>query len=249
MDKCVKVREREEEILDLVIESYIKESKPIGSSHLCDNHHLPYSSATVRNIMEVLEKKGFLSHTHTSSGRIPTQEGFRRYVGHLKEEDIINDYPVSLDSYSLAISDTEDIVNYTLDVLAKESGYTSLVAISSSSVESGQDERLFFRGARFILEQPEFEDIARLKKLFYILEVKITQLQSLLFSYLDERIKILIGDEIGLEEISDCSLLVSGSKEKSLSFGLLGPIRMDYVKASSCLCAVRNELKKISRGS
>jgi heat-inducible transcriptional repressor len=126
------------------------------------------------------------------------------------------------------------------------SGYASLVAVSESLDEAGGDEKVFFRGARFILEQPEFEDISRLKNLFYTLEVKMTKLQVLLFHCLDEKVKILIGDDIGFEEISDCSLVVSGSRERKISFALalLGPMRMDYIKASTCLYSIKNQLKK-----
>ena len=50
---------------------------------------------------------------------------------------------------------------------------------------------------------------------------------------MDSKIKILIGDDIGFQEISDCSLVVSGVRDKDLSFalGVLGPVRMDYRKA------------------
>jgi heat-inducible transcriptional repressor len=127
-----------------------------------------------------------------------------------------------------------------LDILAENSGYASFLAVS------GKNDRLFFRGARFILEQPEFEDIQRLKNLFYALEVKICQLQDLLFHCFNENVKILIGDEIGFEEISDCSLVVSGSQQKNLSFALalLGPMRMDYTKAASYLCSIKRQLRE-----
>jgi heat-inducible transcriptional repressor len=111
---------------------------------------------------------------------------------------------------------------------------------------SGKDKRVMFKGTRFILEQPEFEDIEKLRSLFYTLEVKIKSLEQLLFNYLDEKIKILIGEETGLKGISDCALLISGSKEKRFTFslGLLGPIRMDYIKAASCLYHIKKEFKR-----
>jgi transcriptional regulator of heat shock response len=241
MVKFIDTREREKEILDLVIKSYIKESRPISSGYLCDKYNLPYSSATVRNIMEVLEKRGFLSHIHTSSGRVPTKKGFKYYVARLKEEDFIKEeYTVTL-QLSYAITDIEGVINRTLDTLAQVSGYTSLVAIS------GRDKKIMFKGTRFILEQPEFGDIERLKNLFYTLEVKIGQLQHLLFNYLDEKVQILIGEETGLQGISDCALLISGSKDKRLTFslGLLGPVRMDYIKAASCLYSIKRQFKRL----
>jgi transcriptional regulator of heat shock response len=241
MVRFVDNREREKEILDLVIQSYIEESKPISSSYLCDRYNLPYSSATVRNIMETLEKKGLLSHIHTSSGRVPTKKGFKYYVDHLKLEDFIEEERAITIKLSYSIADIEEMINYTLDTLAQISGYTSILAIS------GKDGKVLFKGTRFILEQPEFENIERIKNLLYTLEVKINELQNLLFNYLDEKVRILIGDEMGLKGISDCALLISGSKEKRLTFslGLLGPIRMDYVKAASYLYSIKKQLKNI----
>jgi len=241
MVRFIDPREREEEILGLIVESYIKESKPISSAYLCQKCRLNYSSATVRNVMVSLEKQGLLSHIHTSSGRVPTKEGFKHYVERFSEEDISENYQVSLDFYSLPTPGIDEIVNYTLDTLAQTSGYTSLVAIS------GKDEKLFFRGMRFILEQPEFEDIGRLKTIFYALEVRMDEIQRLLFDCIGDKVRILIGDDIGFEEISDCALIASGLRENQLEFalGLLGPMRMNYTKAASCLNSVRRQLKTV----
>jgi transcriptional regulator of heat shock response len=240
MSKVVDTRGRESEILNLVIETYIKESKPISSTHLCEKYNLPYSSATIRNVMETLEKKGFLSHIHTSSGRVPTTKGFKQYVECLKKEEMVKNYPIELELYS-TISDSSQVINSALDVLALKSGYASFLAVS------GEGHKLFFRGARFILEQPEFEDMRRLKSVFYALEVRLNQIQELMLNYFDEQVKILVGDEIGFDEISDCSLVVSGSGEKKVSYSLalLGPMRMDYVRAVSCLQSIKYQLETI----
>ncbi|MDD4954524.1 MAG: hypothetical protein PHP17_00580 [Candidatus Omnitrophica bacterium] len=240
MAKVVDTKERELEILNLVVEAYIKETKPISSTHLCQKYKLPYSSATIRNVMETLEKKGFLSHIHTSSGRVPTTKGFKQYVECLKKEEIVKNYPVELESYN-TIQDNGQIITNALDALAIKSGYASFLAIS------GKDHKLFFRGARFILEQPEFEDMRRLKNVFYALEVKLNQIEELLLNYFDEQVKILVGDEIGFDEISDCSLVVSGSGKAKVSYALalLGPMRMDYVRAVSCLQSIKCQLESV----
>ena len=239
MTKSTDIKEREKEILGLIIDSYIEESKPISSAYICQKYKLNCSSATIRNIMVCLEQKGFLSHIYTSSGRVPTQEGFRRYVEHFDDEEF-EEYSVNLKFYTLPRLSIEDIVNNTLDALVQLSGYTSLMTVSE------KDKKVFFRGMRFMLEQPEFEDVNRLKDIFYALEVKMEALQNLLFDCVGDKIKILIGDDIGFEEISDCSLIISGLREKNLSFAfaLLGPMRMDYNKAASCLSAVKNRFKE-----
>ncbi|MCF7907481.1 MAG: hypothetical protein K9L86_01180 [Candidatus Omnitrophica bacterium] len=241
MVRNIDSQERENEILGLIIESYIEQSKPISSAYLCDNHKLNCSPATIRNVMLSLERKGLISHIHTSSGRVPTKQGFKHYVESLKQEELQKQQPSNLDFHSLPESNIEEAINYSLDSLASLSGYASLIAVS------GQDERFSYRGMRFILEQPEFEDISKLRHIIYALEVRMIDFQHLLFDYIDENIKILIGDEIGFEEISDCSLIVSGIHEKgvALSLALLGPMRMNYSKAASCLNSVRNQLREV----
>jgi len=240
MTRPIDIKNREKEILGLIIDSYIEESKPISSAYLCQKYHLPCSTATIRSIMVLLEKQGFLSHLYTSSGRVPTQEGFRCYVEKCDSQDNSQEYSISLGSCALSQPSIEDVISYTLDSLVQLSGYTSLMAVS------GKNEKIFFRGMRFMLEQPEFEDVSRLKDIFYALEVKMGALQNLLFDSIDDGIRILIGDDIGFEEISDCSLVISGLRDKDLSFAfaLLGPMRMNYNRATSSLQSVKIRLKE-----
>ena len=74
---------RQENILKLIVEHYVKLAKPISSNSICKK--LKCSSATVRNEMSDLEEAGLLEKTHTSSGRIPSEAGYRYYVDHLME--------------------------------------------------------------------------------------------------------------------------------------------------------------------
>jgi len=72
--------ERQKELLALVVESHIQSAQPVGSRVLLDENQLPWSSATVRNELAELETEGYLSHLHTSSGRVPTDKGYRFYI-------------------------------------------------------------------------------------------------------------------------------------------------------------------------
>lgn len=74
---------RQENILKLIVEHYVKLAKPISSNSICKK--LKCSSATVRNEMSDLEEAGLLEKTHTSSGRVPNEAGYRYYVDHLME--------------------------------------------------------------------------------------------------------------------------------------------------------------------
>ena len=66
---------RQRELLKVIVESYIKNVKPVGSQALCKKFKL--SSATIRNEMAALERLGYLEKNHISSGRIPSEKGYR----------------------------------------------------------------------------------------------------------------------------------------------------------------------------
>ena len=67
------------EIFKAIVDEFIKTAEPVGSKMLQKKYHLPYSSATIRNDMQVLEEMGYLEKTHTSSGRIPSTLGYKFY--------------------------------------------------------------------------------------------------------------------------------------------------------------------------
>src|SRR6266545_2970882 len=71
---------REQAILRAVIEEYVASATPVGSVALVKAYGLGVSSATVRSILAELEAAGFLTHPHTSAGRMPTDAGYRYYV-------------------------------------------------------------------------------------------------------------------------------------------------------------------------
>ena len=75
--------ERQKDILKIIVQEYIKLAKPVGSNLICDT--LNCSSATIRSEMANLEDLGLLEKTHTSSGRIPSEKGYRYYVDNLME--------------------------------------------------------------------------------------------------------------------------------------------------------------------
>lgn len=77
--------ERRTKVLRAIVADYIASQEPVGSKSLVEKHNLGVSSATVRNDMAALEDEGFIRQTHTSSGRIPTEKGYREFVDSLHE--------------------------------------------------------------------------------------------------------------------------------------------------------------------
>ncbi|MEG0685737.1 MAG: DeoR family transcriptional regulator, partial [Erysipelotrichales bacterium] len=82
---------RQINILKVIIDDYIAKAVPVGSKTLKVTYKLPYSTATIRNEMAYLEEAGLLEKTHTSSGRIPSNEGYRYYVDYLIEEEDVDE--------------------------------------------------------------------------------------------------------------------------------------------------------------
>lgn len=81
--------ERERQVLEAVIHSYVATAEPAGSRTLSRRFGLGISPATIRNTMSDLEEKGFLYHPHTSSGRVPTDKAYRTYVDSLMRIDSV----------------------------------------------------------------------------------------------------------------------------------------------------------------
>jgi heat-inducible transcriptional repressor len=78
------------EIFKAIVDEYIKTAEPVGSKTLQSKYKLPYSSATIRNDMQVLEEMGYLEKTHTSSGRIPSTLGYKFYCENLLKNSSID---------------------------------------------------------------------------------------------------------------------------------------------------------------
>ncbi|MGE0218503.1 heat-inducible transcriptional repressor HrcA [Mycolicibacterium sp.] len=77
--------ERRFQVLRAIVADFVATQEPIGSKTLVERHNLGVSSATVRNDMAVLEAEGYITQPHTSSGRIPTEKGYREFVDRLED--------------------------------------------------------------------------------------------------------------------------------------------------------------------
>jgi len=79
--------ERRQKLLQIIVDEYVTSAQPVGSNALVEKYRLPYSSATVRSEMAALEDEGYVTHPHTSAGRIPTDSGYRYYVEALMHDE------------------------------------------------------------------------------------------------------------------------------------------------------------------
>lgn len=124
---------RQEKILQLIVDEYVKSVNPVGSKLICDE--LNCSSATVRNEMSVLEDLGYLEKTHVSSGRIPSEVGYRYYVDNLMEPKKMNgDDLLKLQLiFNNNKLDMPDVIKKSLAIISELTDYTSVVLGSKSN--------------------------------------------------------------------------------------------------------------------
>lgn len=125
--------ERQNELLEQIVLEYVKTTKPVGSNHLCER--LKVSSATIRNDMAILEELGFLEKNHISSGRIPSEKGYRYYVDHLMEPKKLNGEEMLklqtiFHNHTLKIS---DVIQESMAIISEMTNYTTVVLGKASS--------------------------------------------------------------------------------------------------------------------
>src|SRR5581483_1439157 len=119
--------ERQRAILRRIIEEYIATGQPVGSKTLVERGGFDLSSSTVRAELADLERRGLLCHPHTSAGRMPTEAGYRTYVGELlaRPESRPQEFPLGL---AAARAEIEEALQATTDALSQLTRLLALVS-------------------------------------------------------------------------------------------------------------------------
>lgn len=130
--------DRRFEVLRAIVADFVATKEPIGSKTLVERHNLGVSSATVRNDMAVLEAEGYIAQPHTSSGRVPTEKGYREFVDRLHDVK-----PLSSAERSAILSflesgvDLDDVLRRAVRLLAQLTRQVAVVqypTLSTSTV-------------------------------------------------------------------------------------------------------------------
>ena len=145
--------DRKKKVLQAIVEEYINTAEPVSSNALTNNYGLDYSSATIRNEMADLEKKGFLDKTHTSSGRIPSAKGYRYYV-----DELVNDKDISLeeikyisDKLENKINEIEDLTKITANTISEVTHYTTVSIGPRTNTQLIEEIKFVLLGARMMM--------------------------------------------------------------------------------------------------
>ncbi|MBI3585588.1 MAG: heat-inducible transcription repressor HrcA [Ignavibacteriales bacterium] len=135
------LNERERGILRHVVYNYIQTAFPVGSRYISKKFETHLSPATIRNVMADLEESGYLSHPHTSAGRVPTDIGYRYYIDFLMDvEELSQKDKLEIQNQLGNSTDPETLLRETSKLLGKISKQLSIV--SSPHISSGILEKL-----------------------------------------------------------------------------------------------------------
>lgn len=129
MNITEKLSERECQVLAATVKDYIDTAQPVASSRVRELYRFRVSPATIRNTMALLERMGYLSHPHTSAGKVPTDKGYRTYVNELMVVESIGKEiaPMirkNLDMISGDVDRLLQIVAHTISQLSRGIGIT-----------------------------------------------------------------------------------------------------------------------------
>ena len=144
---------RKKKILQAIIEEYINTAEPVSSGSIAEKYELNLSSATIRNEMANLEKVGYIEKTHTSSGRIPSEKGYRLYV-----DELINDKNISLSEIKYIqsklmarINEIEDLTKIATTTISEITHYTTLAIGPKTQMQNIQEIKFVSLGSNILM--------------------------------------------------------------------------------------------------
>ena len=203
---------RQKLILKAIIELYFTDPQPVGSKVLTELPYLNYSSATIRYDMAKLEELGFLDKTHTSSGRVPSEQGYRYYINNLvtRDSDVVEDFPL-VDEVLLkhryskklaveqAINLLSDLTKYTAMAVGPSSHKTKIKKIDFIPVATTEAVVLIVTDQGHVQHQsisiPEGMEINDVKEV-------INTLDDLLHNRFLEEAQVILKNEFAKNQVS-----------------------------------------------
>lgn len=213
--------DRQEKILAAIIEQYAEVASPVGSSLLA--RAFGVSSATIRSEMVELEKQGLIFQPHTSSGRVPTDKGYRFYVNNLPK-GVMPESPKDRGERALTARVSggglpEQTIRNAVDTLVELTHNLGLATIG---------EQLYMSGLSNLFGQPEFMHPGQVQQVARLLD----NLEPWLYEAApNEPLSVYIGHENPIGRSAGASLIISRFRSpfSDRSYvGVLGPTRQSY---------------------
>ncbi|MEI7818945.1 MAG: transcriptional regulator [bacterium] len=229
------ITERQSAILTEIIRQYSQSAEPVGSHSLMKAFVV--SSATIRSEMANLEQKGYIYQPHISSGRVPTDKGYRYYVNNMAEYDAKPRYELTVEKRVASMHDQVDrAIKVATETLSEMSGNTAFATLSDT---------VYFHGLHQLFSQPEFLDSIKAAAAARYLD----SLSSwLLESSPDDGLAIFIGAENPFARTSGMAMVVArfGSPySENSAIGIVGPTRQDYGKVTTLVELTSKKLQEV----
>jgi heat-inducible transcriptional repressor len=220
------ITQRQERILLTIIKEFLDTAQAVGSLTLSEKYDMGVSPATLRAEMARLVDGGYLYKEHLSSGRIPTTLGLRYFIDvELQEED--------LDKIKETQLKEKLFQNRFNKARFLNEAVKSLADVSNLAAISLVDHMVFSSGFGHLVAQPEFLNHDLLESAFDILESEAMLLNIFRRIPLDKDVRIVVGDEIGVESLNECSIICAPFNFFRGTKGYLatvGPRRIHYAK-------------------
>ena len=126
------VSERSLEVLRVIVQDYVASREPVGSKSIVERHSFGVSAATIRNEMALLEEEQLIAAPHTSSGRVPTDKGYRLFVDHLAEARPLSPAQrTAIETFLGQSVDVDDVLSRTVRLLSQLTNQVALVQYPS----------------------------------------------------------------------------------------------------------------------
>ncbi|QQR93865.1 hypothetical protein IPJ91_01755 [bacterium] len=242
--------ERQRQLINAVIEMFMQTATPVGSEELKDTYSFDFSAATIRNELADLAKEGLLFKEHSSAGRVPTTLAWRYYITEVLNEtpqDVLSEIEhrnrIIQNRFSI-----DRIVKEATSSLAEYTNYASLGIVRNTNRQN-QYTPIYLSGLANLIDLPEFHDIEKFKTLIQLLEDSHSLNKIFDMSKVNNDISILIGEEMGLTELSHVALVFSKfhiGKNDNVILSVIGPSRLNYSKV---IPAVRMMMKNVQEAT
>jgi heat-inducible transcriptional repressor len=126
------VSDRSLEVLRVIVQDYVASREPVGSKSIVDRHSFGVSAATIRNDMALLEEEELIAAPHTSSGRIPTDKGYRVFVNQLADlRPLTPAQRQAIETFLGQSADLDDVLGRTVRLLSQLTHQVALVQYPS----------------------------------------------------------------------------------------------------------------------
>ena len=229
--------ERQQKILNAIIEQYAEVASPVGSNLLAKVFNV--SPATIRSEMFELEMEGYITQPHTSAGRIPTDKGYRYYVNSFSGENNLTNESRAEKAIITRVTQSgspERAIKNAVDTLVELTHNLGIATIGN---------QLYMAGLSNLFGQPEFinsDQVMQVARLLDNLEPWIKEAAP------NEPLSVYIGEENPIGRTAGCSLIISrfrSSYSDKSYIGMLGPTRQSYKDVMYLVSRAGRELERI----